>query len=91
MSPVANPGNIIGAPVNYEAHVEESKQDAGISYGRVITSIGDWGLFLKASSSLIGFGSEIVLRFEGRRNDHELKLGVVIGSVCSQIKAQYAM
>ena len=91
MSPVANPGKIIGAPVNYEAHVEESKQNAGISHGRVITSIGDWGLFLKASSSLIGFGSEIVLRFEGRRNDHELKLGVVIGSVCSQIKAQYAM
>ena len=82
LSPVANPGNIIGAPVNYEAHVEESKQDAGISHGRVITSIGDWGLFLKASSLLIGFGSKIVLRFKGRRNNHELKLGVVINLVC---------
>lgn len=91
LSPVANPGKIIGAPINYEAHVQESKQDAGIAHGRLITSIDDWGLFLKAGSSLIGFGSEIVLRFEGRRNDHELELGVVIGSVCSQIKAQHAM
>ena len=82
LSPVANPGNIIGAPINYEAHVEESKQDAGISHGRVSASIGDWGLFLKASSLLIGFGSKIVLRFKGRRNDHELKLGVVINLVC---------
>lgn len=91
LSPVANPGKIIGAPINYEAHIDESKQDAGIAHGRVITSIGDWGLFLKAGSSLIGFGEEIVLRFDSRRNDHEVELGVVIGSVCGQIKAQDAM
>jgi 2-keto-4-pentenoate hydratase/2-oxohepta-3-ene-1,7-dioic acid hydratase in catechol pathway len=91
LSPVANPGKIIGAPINYEAHVQESKQDAGIAHGRVITSIGDWGLFLKAGSSLIGFGDEIVLRFDDRRNDHEVELGVVIGSVCRQVKAADAM
>lgn len=91
LSPVANPGKIIGAPINYEAHIDESKQDAGIAHGRVITSIGDWGLFLKAGSSLIGFDDEIVLRFNDRRNDHEVELGVVIGSVCHQVKAQDAM
>ena len=91
LSPVANPGKIIGAPINYEAHIDESKQDAGIAHGRVITSIGDWGLFLKAGSSLIGFGDEIVLRFADRRNDHEVELGVVIGSVCNQVKAADAM
>ena len=91
LSPVANPGKIIGAPINYAAHIEESRQDAGIAHGRVITSIGDWGLFLKAGSSLIGFRDEIVLRFADRRNDHEVELGVVIGSVCHQVKAADAM
>ncbi len=90
-SPVANPGKIIGAPINYKAHVEESKADAGIGHGRTITSIGDWGMFLKAGSSLIGCSEEIVLRFPDRRNDHEVELGVVIGKQGNQIKAADAM
>ena len=90
-SPVANPGKIIGAPINYKAHVEESKADAGIGHGRNITSIGDWGLFLKAGTSLIGCSDEIVLRFPQRRNDHEVELGVVIGRQGNQIAAADAM
>ena len=90
-SPVANPGKIIGAPINYKAHVEESKADAGIGHGRSITSIGDWGMFLKAGSSLIGCGDDIVLRFPQRRNDHEVELGVVIGKQGNQIAAADAM
>jgi 2-keto-4-pentenoate hydratase/2-oxohepta-3-ene-1,7-dioic acid hydratase in catechol pathway len=84
-APVANPGKIIGAPINYQEHIAESKADAGIGHGRAITSIGDWGLFLKAGSALIGCGQQIVLRFDTRRNDHEVELGVVIGSVCRQV------
>lgn len=91
LSPVANPGKIIGAPINYAAHIDESKLDAGIAHGRAITSIGDWGLFLKAGTSLIGFGDEIVLRFADRRNDHEVELGVVIGSECRAVAAAAAM
>jgi 2-keto-4-pentenoate hydratase/2-oxohepta-3-ene-1,7-dioic acid hydratase in catechol pathway len=91
LSPVANPGKIMGAPINYEAHIDESKQDAGIAHGRSVTSIGDWGMFLKAGSSLIGCSDEIVLRFADRRNDHEVELGVVIGSQCHQVKAADAM
>jgi 2-keto-4-pentenoate hydratase/2-oxohepta-3-ene-1,7-dioic acid hydratase in catechol pathway len=91
LSPVANPGKIIGAPINYEAHIDESKQDAGIAHGRSVTSIGDWGMFLKAGSSLIGCSDDIVLRFADRRNDHEVELGVVIGSECHQVKAADAM
>ncbi|MES2511223.1 MAG: fumarylacetoacetate hydrolase family protein [Pseudomonadota bacterium] len=90
-SPVANPGKIIGAPINYKAHVEESKADANIGHGRSITSIGDWGMFLKAGSSLIGCSDEIVLRFPERRNDHEIELGIVIGKQGNQIKAADAM
>lgn len=90
-SPVANPGKIIGAPINYKAHVEESKADANIGHGRNITSIGDWGMFLKAGTSLIGCSDDIVLRFPDRRNDHEIELGVVIGKQGTQIKAADAM
>ena len=89
--PVANPGKIIGAPINYHAHVQESKADQGIAHGRNITSIGDWGMFLKAGTSLIGCGDELVLRFPERRNDHEVELGVVIGRECNQVKAADAM
>eukprot|EP01031_Cornospumella_fuschlensis_P041484 gene41484-50624_t len=91
LSPVANPGKIIGAPINYKAHVEESKADANIGHGRNITSIGDWGMFLKAGTSLIGCSEDIVLRFPDRRNDHEVELGIVIGKQGNQIKAADAM
>ncbi len=90
-SPVANPGKIIGAPINYKAHVEESKADANIGHGRNITSIGDWGMFLKAGTSLIGCSDDIVLRFPERRNDHEVELGIVIGKQGNQIRAADAM
>jgi len=80
LSPVPNPSKIIGAPINYNDHIEESKNDPGIAHGRTnITHIGDWGLFLKANSSLIGAGEDIRLRFPDRRNDHEVELAVVIG------------
>jgi 2-keto-4-pentenoate hydratase/2-oxohepta-3-ene-1,7-dioic acid hydratase in catechol pathway len=90
-SPVANPGKVIGAPINYQAHVEESKSSQAIGHGRTITSIADWGLFLKAGSALIGCDQDIVLRFPERRNDHEVELGVVIGSTCSHVRREAAM
>lgn len=90
-SPVANPGKIIGAPINYQEHIAESKADANIAHGRTITTIGDWGLFLKAGSSLIGCGEQIALRFGDRRNDHEVELGVVIGTECRQVQRADAM
>ncbi|MGA1287916.1 MAG: FAA hydrolase family protein, partial [Rubrivivax sp.] len=33
LSPVANPGKIVAAPVNYRKHIEESRADAGIHFG----------------------------------------------------------
>ena len=90
-TPVANPGKIIGAPINYQAHLAESQANAAIAHGRNVTSIADWGLFLKAGSSLVGCGQDIVLRFPERRNDHEVELGVVIGSTCRQVAKAQAM
>lgn len=90
-APVPNAGKIVGAPINYKAHVAESKADAGIGHGRQITSIADWGMFLKANTSLIGMSQEIRLRFADRRNDHELELGVIIGKPCHKVSAADAL
>jgi 2,4-didehydro-3-deoxy-L-rhamnonate hydrolase len=81
LSPVANPSKIIGTPTNYHAHVEEARRDAEIavySAGKQRT-IEEQGLFLKASSSLIGPSEGVAIRFPDRRTDHEAELGVVIG------------
>lgn len=91
LSPVANPSKIIGAPINYQEHVDESIRDPGISQGRVVPAILDWGLFLKSSTSLIGFGEQIVLRRPERRNDHECELAVVIGRHCSKVRREEAL
>jgi len=81
LSPVANPSKIIGTPANYHAHVEEARRDAEISVynaGRQRT-IEEQGLFLKASSSLVGPSEGVAIRFPDRRTDHEAELGAVIG------------
>jgi 2,4-didehydro-3-deoxy-L-rhamnonate hydrolase len=80
-SPVANPSKIIGTPANYHAHVEEARLDAEISVynaGRQRT-VEEQGLFLKASSSLVGPSEGVTIKFPDRRTDHEAELGIVIG------------
>ena len=93
LSPVANPSKIIGAPINYNDHIAESIKDPGIAHGRtnIQKGIGDWGLFLKANSSLIGFGEEIRLRWPERRNDHEVELALVIGRRGNKIPREKAL
>ncbi|TMH44492.1 MAG: fumarylacetoacetate hydrolase family protein [Betaproteobacteria bacterium] len=93
LSPVPNPSKIIGAPINYNDHIAESIKDPGIAHGRtnIQKGIGDWGLFLKANSSLIGFGEEIRLRWPERRNDHEVELALVIGKRGNKIPREKAL
>jgi 2-keto-4-pentenoate hydratase/2-oxohepta-3-ene-1,7-dioic acid hydratase in catechol pathway len=92
-APVANPSKIIAAPINYNDHIAESIKDPGIAHGRtnIAKGIGDWGLFLKANSSLIGFGEEIRLRWPERRNDHEVELAVIIGKRGNRIPKEKAL
>ncbi len=90
-SPVANPSKIIGAPINYKDHIEESKKDPGIAHGRVIKTIGDWGLFLKANSALVGAGEGVALRCLDRRNDHEAELALIIGRAGANIRRDDAL
>jgi 2-keto-4-pentenoate hydratase/2-oxohepta-3-ene-1,7-dioic acid hydratase in catechol pathway len=78
--PVRNPGKLIAAPVNYTAHLKEAIADETTFSRAHVQRIQDTGLFLKATSSLIGSGSTIEVRQTGRRTDHEIELAVVIGS-----------
>ena len=89
-SPVANPGKIIGAPVNYRKHLEEARADSGIHHNNQVLEIQKIGVFLKATSSLVGAGEGIVIRHPERRNDHEAELVVVIGKTGSNITRQNA-
>ena len=93
LSPVANPGKIIAAPVNYQKHLDEVKGDAAIHQGNQshTLTIQKAGLFLKANSSLVGPGEGIALRFLDRRNDHEVELAVIIGKKCTQVSRAEAL
>lgn len=79
LSPVANPGKIVAAPVNYQLHLDESRADTQINFGTHVKTIDDYGVFLKAPSSLIGAGQEVVADWPDRRIDHEVELALVIG------------
>ncbi len=87
LSPVANPGKIIAAPVNYKRHLEEVLAQREIHHGNLIHEIHQAGLSLKASSSVIGAGQAIELVHTDRRNDHEIELAVVIGKTCRRVHA----
>jgi 2,4-didehydro-3-deoxy-L-rhamnonate hydrolase len=93
LAPVPNPSKIIAAPINYNDHIAESINDPGIAHGRtnIQKGIGEWGLFLKANSSLIGFGEQIRLRWPERRNDHEVELALVIGKRGNKIPKEKAL
>ena len=93
LSPVANPSKVIGAPVNYQKHLDEVRGDAQLHHGSQAHTvpIHQMGLFLKASSSLVGPGEGIVLRKLDRRNDHEVELAVVMGKRVNNVSAGEAM
>jgi 2-keto-4-pentenoate hydratase/2-oxohepta-3-ene-1,7-dioic acid hydratase in catechol pathway len=85
LSPVANAGKIIAAPVNYKKHLSEVLGDPDLHHGVQINHIQKAGLFLKAGSSLVGAGAGVAIGKPERRNDHEVELAVVIGKQGSRI------
>ena len=93
LSPVANPGKIIAAPVNYQKHIDEVKTDVQLHQNNPAhtITIQKAGLFLKATSSLAGPGEGIALRHLDRRNDHEVELALVIGKTANNVKARDAL
>ena len=93
LSPVANPSKIVGAPLNYQKHIDEAKEDEGIHHDNPahLAPIQKIGLFLKACSSLVGPGEGIGLRKLDRRNDHEVELAVVMGKEANNVAAGDAL
>jgi 2,4-didehydro-3-deoxy-L-rhamnonate hydrolase len=91
LSPVAAPTKIIGTPTNYRDHVAEADRQREVFGRRYSGSIEEQGLFLKATSALVGTGEGVRLRFPERRTDHEMELGVVIGRRASDIRKEEAL
>ncbi|MFJ7269099.1 fumarylacetoacetate hydrolase family protein [Streptomyces sp. NPDC099050] len=81
-APLPRPGKIIGAPVNYLDHKAEMEY---------ATSVADLGVFLKANSSVIGPGQDILLPYSDKRTDQEGELGVVIGRTASHVSPDEAL
>ena len=81
-APIARPGKVVGAPVNYLDHKLEMDEQR---------TIADYGVFLKANSSVIGPGEAIRLPYTDKRTDHEGELGVVIGRTASRVSAAEAL
>jgi 2,4-diketo-3-deoxy-L-fuconate hydrolase len=85
-SPITSPTKVMAAPANYALHVSIDAQDPGVNHGLhnkqiegVDRPVDKLGLFLKASSSIVGPGEGIALNWLDRRNDHEVEVAVVIG------------
>jgi len=93
LSPVANPGKIVAAPVNYRKHLEEVQSDSDLHQHNPahVASIETIGLFLKATSSIVGPSQGIALRKLDRRNDHEVELAVVIGKEANNVARDEAL
>ncbi|MBP1847297.1 2-keto-4-pentenoate hydratase/2-oxohepta-3-ene-1,7-dioic acid hydratase in catechol pathway [Rhizobium petrolearium] len=92
-SPIANPGKLVAAPVNYVKHLEEARAQKDLHQGNAaqVRVIHETGLFLKATSSLIGPSEPVTLRFPDRRSDHEIELAVVIGKRADRVSAERAL
>lgn len=91
ISPVANPGKIVAAPVNYLKHLHEARDQAEIHHQVRIDEIQRIGLFLKATSSLVGPSEGVTIAHPARRNDHEAELVVVIGRRARKVRRDSAL
>jgi 2-keto-4-pentenoate hydratase/2-oxohepta-3-ene-1,7-dioic acid hydratase in catechol pathway len=93
LSPVANPGKIVAAPVNYQKHLDEVRGDRTLHQGDPTrtNTIHTAGLFLKATSSLAGPGEGVAIARLDRRTDHEVELTVVIGREARRVPRAEAL
>jgi 2,4-didehydro-3-deoxy-L-rhamnonate hydrolase len=90
-SPIVSPSKLMAAPVNYRAHIDEANADTGINFGAAIKSIEEYGLFLKASSTIVGPADGVRLPPLSRRVDHEVELVAIIGKEGHRIPRDRAL
>ena len=91
LNPVPNPSKVLGAPVNYDAHIDEANKDAQINFGKTIKTIDHYGVFLKSNSSLSGPSEPIAVVEKDRRTDHEVELSAIIGEECFDVPEEGAL
>jgi 2-keto-4-pentenoate hydratase/2-oxohepta-3-ene-1,7-dioic acid hydratase in catechol pathway len=81
-APLSRPGKIVAAPVNYLDHkVEMSEQK----------TIAEYGVFLKANTSVIGPGEQVELPYTDKRTDQEGELAIVIGRTARHVDVEEAL
>lgn len=97
-SPLTNPSKVMAAPANYRLHVELDTKDAGVDQGvhrkaleGVERPTEKYGLFLKATSAIVGAAQGVQVILPERRTDHEVELAVVIGQAGHGIRRADAM
>jgi 2-keto-4-pentenoate hydratase/2-oxohepta-3-ene-1,7-dioic acid hydratase in catechol pathway len=91
LSPVKSPTKLPAAPTNYRAHIAEMAKVSANNAVKRSPDIGTSGMFLKATSSMVGAGEGVQLRFLDRRNDHEVELAIVIGKTCNAVSQTDAL
>ncbi|MGH6815174.1 MAG: fumarylacetoacetate hydrolase family protein [Hyphomicrobiaceae bacterium] len=91
LSPIFNAGKVVGAPVNYRKHLDEARADPAIHHQNMVGEIRRVGMFLKATSSIVGPSEGVAIRHADRRNDHEIELAAVIGKRADRISSPQAL
>ena len=97
-SPVSAPTKVMAAPANYRAHIELDTRDPTFTSTVAQTELTakdkpaeHMGLFLKASSSVVGPAEGLALQWLDRRNDPEVELVVVIGRTAKNVTQAQAL
>jgi 2-keto-4-pentenoate hydratase/2-oxohepta-3-ene-1,7-dioic acid hydratase in catechol pathway len=91
LPPVASPGKVVAAPVNYRKHLDEAIAEPETFSQAHVRQIQETGLFLKAPSSIVGVSEPVRLRHTHRRNDHEIELVAIIGKAGTNIAPEDAL
>lgn len=81
-APLSRPGKIVAAPVNYLDHKVEMHEQK---------TIAEYGVFLKANTSVIGPGETVELPYLDKRTDQEGELAIVIGRTARHVRVQEAL
>jgi 2-keto-4-pentenoate hydratase/2-oxohepta-3-ene-1,7-dioic acid hydratase in catechol pathway len=94
-APALAPSKIVAAASNYGAHVAEMHGVQERTLGRVEPWMMEFDVFLKAPSSIVGPGADVVLPAEvvhaGHEVHHESELVIVIGTGGRDIPLESAM
>jgi 2-keto-4-pentenoate hydratase/2-oxohepta-3-ene-1,7-dioic acid hydratase in catechol pathway len=92
LAPVPAPRKVYAAPANYHAHRAEMAAGAGGPDAAAgVHHTGDYGMFLKAPSAIVGPQDTVLRPYEDRLIHHESELVMVIGKRGGSIPLEESM